>query len=137
MKFKSNSIFEAAQRVLFSESFTVNDRKRLDDLIAIAANGADPTNYDPDAAKDVENAIKDIKKEFGDKIAKQVDDGLYIMHFGRKNNQGASDYMNDPLRWRKQARVTKQNKMNKTDVHVLKTQIKNSLEDLKKKLILP
>jgi hypothetical protein len=138
MQHKPNSLFEAAASILFQEAIITGKRRdRLDDLISMASNGADTSTYDDDAAENVEKAIAAIKKEFGEKIAKQVDDGLYIMHFGRKNNGGSSDWLNDKLRWRKQARITKQNKMNKSDVQGLKSRIKDDLKDLKKKINLP
>lgn len=136
MQHKPGSLFEAAFNVLSDAKISGSDRERLDDLISMASNGADPSNYDDSAAKEVEDAIAAIKKEFGEKIAKQVDDGLYIMHFGRQNNGGNSLY-NDKLRWRKQARITKQGKMNKTDTKGLKSSIKRDLQSLKKKIVLP
>ena len=91
---------------------------RLDDLISQFSNANDPDNDDA-KYNDGDKIIAKIRKEFGDKIADQVDNGSHDMHFPRKNH--TSGY--DKLEWRSPNRTTKDGKMNKTDAKGLKGKI--------------
>ena len=69
-----------------------------------------------------------IKKEFGDYVAKQVDDGLEKMHWGRDNQDHGHDKLASrqwSSKFKGGPRVTAAGKMNKQDVSALKNRIKS------------
>ena len=95
-----------------------SQRDRLDDLILNVHMTTHP-EYDGD--EEPTKYLNMIRKEFGDKVAKQVDDGMDKVHWGRDNHT----YGSDKLSWRKgNARITKSGKMNAQDVKALKNRIK-------------
>ena len=95
-----------------------SQRDRLDDLILNVHMTTHP-EYDGD--EEPTKYLNMIRKEFGDKVAKQVDDGMDKVHWGRDNHT----YGSDKLSWRKgNARITKSGKMNAQDVNALKNRIK-------------
>ena len=97
---------------------SASQRDRLDDLILNVHMTTHP-EYDGDEGP--KKYLDMIRKEFGDKVAKQVDDGMDKVHWGRDNHTSGSD----KLSWRKgNARITKSGKMNAQDVNALKNRIK-------------
>ena len=97
---------------------STQQRDRLDNLIL---NVHLTTHPEYDGEETPGKYLKDIEKEFGASVAKQVKDGMEITHWGRDNRSSG----NDKLSWRKGgARITKSGKMNKQDVEALKNRIK-------------
>ena len=97
---------------------SASQRDRLDDLIL---NVHMTTHPEYDGGEEPTKYLNMIRKEFGDKVAKQVDDGMDKVHWGRDNHT----YGSDKLSWRKgNARITKSGKMNAQDVKALKNRIK-------------
>ena len=97
---------------------SASQRDRLDDLIL---NVHMTTHPEYDGGEEPTKYLNMIRKEFGDKVAKQVDDGMDKVHWGRDNHTSGSD----KLSWRKgNARITKSGKMNAQDVKALKNRIK-------------
>jgi hypothetical protein len=104
---------------------SASQRDRLDDLILNVHTTTHP-EYDGDERP--QKYLKAIEKEFGAKIAKQVDDGSEQMHFGRDNQAFGHDKLASrqwSSKFRGGPRVTAAGKMNKQDVGALKTRIKN------------
>jgi len=106
-----------------AEGLDVVKRGRLNDLIELYRDATDPSHdgygledhYDPD------EVIATIRKEFGDKIASQIDAGTEKMHYGRHDIQRG-----DPLTWKKPIdRITKAGKMYKQDSDYMKNTIKS------------
>jgi hypothetical protein len=100
-------------------------RSRLGDLIDQYKASTDP-EYDSyntdDEYLDSDEIIAQIRSEFGDRIAGQVESGYHKMHFGRTGH--AQGY--DPLSWKKaNTRVTKGGKMYKQDSDYMKNTIKS------------
>jgi hypothetical protein len=99
-------------------------RNRLDRLIAMAAETSSP---EYEGNEDTSKYINLIKKEFGDSIAKQVDDGLDKMVWGRDNQAYGHDKLASrqwSSKFKGGPRVTAAGKMNKQDVSALKNRIK-------------
>lgn len=97
---------------------SASQRDRLDDLIL---NVHMTTHPEYDGGEEPTKYLNMIRKEFGDKVAKQVSDGIEKVHWGRDNESGGVD----KLSWRKgNARITKSGKMNAQDVKALKNRIK-------------
>jgi hypothetical protein len=97
---------------------SASQRDRLDDLIL---NVHMTTHPEYDGGEEPTKYLNMIRKEFGDKVAKQVSDGIEKVHWGRDNESGGVD----KLSWRKgNARITKSGKMNAQDVKALKNKIK-------------
>lgn len=117
--------YDAAQKAMKKEEVELDEAKlstqqrdRLDDLIL---NVHMTTHPEYDGEETPGKYLKDIEKEFGANVAKQVKDGMEITHWGRDNRSSG----NDKLSWRKGgARITKSGKMNKQDVEALKNRIK-------------
>lgn len=105
-----------------AEGITGDDRDRLDDLISMYRDSVDPNDYYDRDVDDPEEVIAMIRREFGDKIAKQVEAGADKMHFPRAGHtQGY-----DPMSWRKPIdRQTKAGKMYKQDSDFRKNTIKS------------
>jgi Pyruvate/2-oxoacid:ferredoxin oxidoreductase gamma subunit len=99
-------------------------RDRLDHLIDMAAETSSPEYM---GNENTSKYINLIKKEFGDSIAKQVDDGLEKMHWGRDNQAYGHDKLASrqwSSKFKGGPRVTAAGKMNKQDVSALKNRIK-------------
>ncbi len=104
---------------------SASQRDRLDSLILNVMMTTAPDYYGNDTPQ---KYLKAIEKEFGAKIAKQVDDGSYQMHFGRDNESSGHDKLASrqwSSKFKGGPRVTAAGKMNKQDVGALKTRIKN------------
>ena len=107
-----------------AEGMDPDQRARLDDLIDTYRDATDPADdgygindhYDPDEVLD------QIRREFGDRVADQIEAGTDKMHFGRHRMQRS-----DPLGWKKgnQNRVTKAGKLFKQDSDFMKNTIKS------------
>ena len=104
---------------LAEAALTPQQRTRLDGLIDMAAETSHP---EYEGNENTSKYINLIKKEFGDAVAKQVDDGLEKMHWGRDNQSYGVDKLADRAT-RKAPRVTSAGKMNKQDVSALKNRI--------------
>jgi hypothetical protein len=115
----SKAIGKMKEAVELDEAkLSASQRDRLDDLILNVHMTTHP-EYDGD--EEPTKYLNMIRKEFGDKVAKQVDDGMDKVHWGRDNHTSGSD----KLSWRKgNARITKSGKMNAQDVNALKNRIK-------------
>jgi hypothetical protein len=115
----SKAIGKMKEAVELDEAkLSASQRDRLDDLILNVHMTTHP-EYDGDEGPT--KYLNMIRKEFGDKVAKQVDDGMDKVHWGRDNHT----YGSDKLSWRKgNARITKSGKMNAQDVKALKNRIK-------------
>jgi hypothetical protein len=104
---------------------SASQRDRLDDLILSVHTTTHP---EYDGGELPQKYLKAIEKEFGAKIAKQVDDGSYQMHFGRDNQAHGHDKLASrqwSSKFKGGPRVTAAGKMNKQDISALKTRIKN------------
>ena len=106
-----------------SEGLDVVKRGRLNDLIELYRDATDPSDYYDRDYEDPDEVIAMIRKEFGDKIASQVEAGAHKMHFPRDNHSHGSD----PLGWKPKGdhRVTKAGKMYKQDSDYMKNTIKS------------
>ncbi len=107
-----------------AEGLDPNKRARLDDLINKFQTATDPSydGYGVDDHYDPEEVINQIRKEFGDKIASQIEAGADKMHFPRAGHQHGYD----PLSWKKPVdRQTKAGKMYKQDSDYRKNTIKS------------
>lgn len=105
-------------RFINEAKLSQSQRDKLDDLILNVHMTTHP-EYDGD--EEPTKYLNMIRKEFGDKVAKQVSDGIEKVHWGRDNHSGG----HDKLAWRKGgARITKSGKMNAQDVKALKNRIK-------------
>lgn len=106
------------------ESLDTDSRTRLDDLIDQYRTATDPSydGYGVDDHYDPDEVIAQIRQEFGDRIADQVEAGADKMHFPRAGHQ----YGYDPLGWKKPIdRQTKAGKMYKQDSDYRKNTIKS------------
>jgi hypothetical protein len=97
----------------------------LNNLIDEFYTSTNPDN-DMENNRDPEEIINDIRNQFGDVIADQVNDGKYEMHFGREYSS-----LNFPSKEESRAdkfstppRVTKQGKMHQQDINARKNFIK-------------
>ena len=106
-----------------AEGLDPEKREILDNLIDQYRTATDPEAYygldgeygDPD------EIIAQIRAEFGDKIADQLEAGADKMHYPRHDIQ-----RNDPLGWKKPVdRITKAGKMYKQDSDYMKNTIKS------------
>ena len=97
-----------------SEDFDPIKRQYLDDLISQYRDATDPTGYDDDAP-DPDEVIAQIRQEFGDKIANDLEQGP-SSHFPRDNHSMGYD----SLKHSGSPRVTKSGKVNRQDVSALK-----------------
>lgn len=108
-----------------AEGLDPERRKKLDDLIDQYRTATDPSHdyYGVDDHYDPEEIIDQIKQEFGDRIASQVEAGTDKMHFPR---QGHTSWKTDPLGWKSPVhRQTKAGKMYKQDSDYRKNTIKS------------
>jgi hypothetical protein len=107
-----------------AEGMDPNKRSRLDDLIDQYKDSVDPEydSYGSDDHYDSDDIIAQIRSEFGDNIADQVEAGAEKMHFGRPGHKHGYD----PLGWRKPIdRQTKAGKMFKQDSDYRKNMVKS------------
>lgn len=107
-----------------AEGLDPDKRSKLDDLIDQYRNSVDPSYdpYDSEDHYDSEDIISQIRSEFGDKIADQVEAGAEKMHFGRPDHKHGYD----PLGWRTPIdRQTKAGKMFKQDSDYRKNMVKS------------
>ena len=114
----------AKQKKDVAEGLDPDKRSKLDDLIDQYRNSVDPSYdpYDSDEHYDSDDIIDQIRSEFGDKIADQVEAGAEKMHFGRSDHKHGYD----PLGWRKPIdRQTKAGKMFKQDSDYRKNMVKS------------
>jgi hypothetical protein len=108
-------------------------RDRLDDLIF---NVMITGNIEYDGKDNPTRHLKTIEKEFGPKVAKQVEAGMDIKNWGRDNH--SSGFL-DSLAYRKKSRISASGKMNKQDAVALGKRIMQdkSFGGLTKKVKLP
>jgi hypothetical protein len=107
-----------------AEGMDPDKRSRLDDLIDKYKDSVDPEydSYGSDDHYDSDDIIAQIRSEFGDNIADQVEAGAEKMHFGRPGHKHGYD----PLGWRKPIdRQTKAGKMFKQDSDYRKNMVKS------------
>jgi hypothetical protein len=104
-----------------SEDFDTTKRQRLDDLISQYRDATDPIGYDDDAL-DPDEVIAQIRQEFGDKIANDLEQGP-SSHFPRDNHRHGYD----PLSHASSPRVTKSGKMHSQDVKMMKNKVSDRL----------
>lgn len=105
------------------EGLDPENRARLDDLIDQYRTATDPDDYYNDEGCDPDEVIAQIRSEFGEKIASDVEAGADKMHFGRHGIQ-----RDDPLAWKTRKgpnRVTKAGKLFKQDSDYTKNTIKS------------
>jgi hypothetical protein len=107
-------------------------RDRLDDLIF---NVMITGNIEYDGKDNPTKHLKTIEKEFGPKVAKQVEAGMDIKNWGRDNRSSGMD----SLALRKKSRISASGKMNKQDAVALGKRIMQdkSFGGLTKKVKLP
>jgi hypothetical protein len=119
-------IREEISKVLNENKLTPERQNRLDSLRAEFISATDPDRdvYDDYNGRDEGEIIDDIRAEFGDKIANQIEDGSYEMHYSRQD-YSASDKLADKVKFGSTShRVTKDGKMNKQDVNKIKNYYK-------------
>jgi hypothetical protein len=107
-----------------AEGLDSDQRARLDDLIDTYRTATDPSydGYGVDDHYDPDEVLDQIRREFGDRVADQIEAGTDKMHFPRKDH----DQGYDPMRWRKPIdRQTKAGKMYKQDSDYRKNTIKS------------
>jgi|11_taG_2_1085331.scaffolds.fasta_scaffold01496_5 hypothetical protein len=121
------------KKLLAEAKIAGEDRERLDSLISlyIGATGPEADYYYDGNVPDDEKILKDIEKEFGSKIAKDVSNGENVFHYGRDNNQGGRLTYGDATQHRGARRITKGGKLNKQDAKKLKKDIKDILKNTK------
>ena len=122
-------IKEEISKVLSEGKLSPEQQERLDSLRDELRSALDPDNeyYDYDG-RDENDIRMDIRKEFGDKIADQIEDGEYEMNFPRDTGvpgfQGPDKLADKEKFGDNRYRVTKSGKMNKQDVDRMKKQYK-------------
>ena len=104
-------------------------QNRLDSLRDELRSAIDPEKeYNDYGGRDAEEIRADIRAEFGDKIADQIEDGEYEMHYPRATGVPgfqASDKLSDKEKWGyNKYRITKGGKMNKQDISKIKNYYK-------------
>jgi hypothetical protein len=107
-----------------AEGLESDQRARLDDLIDTYRTATDPSydGYGVDDHYDPDEVLDQIRREFGDRVADQIESGTDKMHFPRKDH----DQGYDPMSWRKPIdRQTKAGKMYKQDSDYRKNTIKS------------
>jgi len=120
---KIRAKYDKLDEVELEEGMDVEKRGRLNDLIDQYRTATDPDDYYNDEGYDPDEVIAQIRSEFGDKIASQLEAGADKMHYPRP---GHSDWKPDPLSWKKPVdRITKAGKMYKQDSDYMKNTIKS------------
>jgi hypothetical protein len=119
-------------KLRFADEKTQKLRDRLDDLIF---NVMITGNIEYDGKDNPTRHLKTIEKEFGPKVAKQVEAGMDIKNWGRDNRSSGIDR----LALRKKSRISASGKMNKQDAVALGKRIMQdkSFGGLTKKVKLP
>ena len=144
-RFPHNTSASQGQRMggkstMYSEDTQIDEAKlsqqqrdRLDDLIF---NVMITGNIEYDGKDNPTRHLKTIEKEFGAKVAKQVEAGMDIKNWGRDNH--SSGFL-DSLAYRKKSRISASGKMNKQDAVALGKRIMQdkSFGGLTKKVKLP
>jgi hypothetical protein len=129
----------SGKSTMYSEDTQIHEAKlsqqqrdRLDDLIF---NVMITGNIEYDGKDNPTRHLKTIEKEFGPKVAKQVEAGMDIKNWGRDNRSSGMDR----LALRKKSRVSASGKMNKQDAVALGKRIMQdkSFGGLTKKIKLP
>ena len=130
----------SGKSTMYSEDTQIDEAKlsqqqrdRLDDLIF---NVMITGNIEYDGKDNPTRHLKTIEKEFGPKVAKQVEAGMDIKNWGRDNH--SSGFL-DSLAYRKKSRISASGKMNKQDAVALGKRIMQdkSFGGLTKKVKLP
>ncbi len=122
-------IKEEISKVLSEGKLSPEQQERLDSLRDELKSALDPDNeyYDYEGRDEVEIRA-DIRLEFGDKIADQIEDGEYEMHYPRKTGVPGfqdSDKLADKEKWGyNKYRTTKDGKMHGQDVKAMKNRYK-------------
>jgi hypothetical protein len=122
-------IKEEISKVLSEGKLSPEQQERLDSLRDELRSSIDPDNeyYDYEGRDEVEIRA-DIRLEFGDKIADQIEDGEYEMHYPRETGvQGfqGDDKLAKKERWGyNKYRTTKSGKMHRQDVEAMKNRYK-------------
>lgn len=114
---------KSINKKMYEAKLSSEQQDRLNDLIRYLHVVTDPEYWPDDDIDDLGpiTILNIIRKEFGDKIADQVESGLdNVWHWGRRHRSSDNDY----LSWRKKSRVTKSGKANKTDINALKNSMK-------------
>lgn len=109
------------------EGLDSEKRAKLDDLIDKYRTSSDPEYdyYGVDDHHDPDEIIAQIRSEFGDKVASDVEAGTEKMHFPRHGIQRS-----DPLGWKNPVdRATKAGKMYKQDSDYRKNAIKSRYQN--------
>jgi len=116
------------KKLIKEEIRSVLNKNRLKDLVDEFRSSTDPDNeyYDYEG-RDSEEILRDIRNEFGDKIADQISDGEYKMHYPR----GGWKSMGTDKLSRKQSHfditpniITKAGKMHKGSINKMKSYYK-------------
>jgi hypothetical protein len=126
--------------VINEAKLSPEQRERLDELIGMFSSAVDPEAdyYRSEDDLSADEIINIIRSEFGDHVAQQVDDGAYIMHFPRDNNEGWSPGKNfsDPLDIKKEPRILKTGpragKMHPQDIDTRKRQLRSKFASNRK-----
>tara|TARA_R110000772_G_scaffold191903_1_gene302867 strand:+ start:51 stop:635 length:585 start_codon:yes stop_codon:yes gene_type:complete len=113
------------------EKLSPEQQDRLNSLRDELISALDPSSgseYYDYRGREEEDIRTDIRKEFGDKIANQIEDGEYEMNFPRNKGvpfpQRPDKLANKEKSGGNRYRVTKSGKMNKQDVNRMKSQYK-------------
>lgn len=114
-----------------NERLSPSQQDRLDSLRDELVSVLDPSSgseYYDYRGREEEDIRMDIRKEFGDKIANQIEDGEYEMRFPRYRGVPFTQHPDKLAQKEKSGgnryRVTKSGKMNKQDVNRMKNQYK-------------
>lgn len=115
------------KKYLTESRLSPEKKNRLDYLRDELFSSTDPEREYVDGWEDLrdpDEIINDIRNEFGDVIANQIENGKYEMHYPRdKGVPGfqASDKLADKIKWGvNDYRITKGGKMHKQDVNKMK-----------------
>ena len=126
---KNYSWEKLTQQFKLNERLSPSQQDRLDSLRDELKSALDPDkNYNYYDGRDEIDIRMDIRKEFGDVIANQIEDGEYEMNFPRDTGvpgfQGPDKLADKEKFGDNRYRVTKSGKMNKQDVDRMKKQYK-------------
>jgi hypothetical protein len=117
------------QSAPLNEKLSPERQNRLDSLRDELKASTDPERdaYGSYEGRDKEEIKLDIRSEFGDKIANQIEDGEYELHFPRDTGVPGfqdSDKLADKERFFDKYRTTNSGKMNKQDINKRKNYLK-------------
>jgi len=105
------------------EKLSSGEQKELDKLIDKIYELSDPDYMGSESPESINKYLDQIKNNFGEKIANDVESGIAKMHFPRHKMNVKSIGL-DKLAARDSSRTTKGGKANKQDLKKLKNQIK-------------